>query len=248
MARRKAPIRPLVAGGPIFRTWAEAIPDEGICAILGDRGFGKSAFAWKAADAMHEERPVVAVGMPILGRRLFPQWVRHVPTIEALRDFRDHVVIVDEMAIRAPARRSQSDDNLEFTKLAATIRQFHQLGFFISQHNRQVDVNIIGDASRIIFKKPSIMHIRFSRPEFRDEVQMAFDILSRKEHPRRWNVVFDYSSGGAGLLTNDLPSWWTEQHSEVYALALAGEFDVPDSRRRPPQRKTPRTPDLRAVS
>lgn len=214
-----------------YRSWDDAIPDWGSCLFLGHKGEGKSVLAWWLADGRHKKNPdraVIAWGIPHLAQGAFPAWVQHLGgDINQLRQHRDAIVIVDEAGIRAPARRSMSDENLAWLSLVAIARQAHQLLLYISQHTRQVDVSIVGDADRIVFKLPSELHVRFARAELRPEVMHAREFLLGKADPKRWAYVKDFVSGKEGGLRNGLPDWWTDDSSEAYSLAQAGEVMAP---------------------
>lgn len=224
-------IPPHFGEAPTLRTWNQALPSKGVVSVFGDRDRGKSSLAWSLATAAHEKdgKRVVGFGIPSEARRFFPDWVEHVAgNLDQLRQHRDCVAIVDEASLRAHARRTQSKENLESGRLVSISRQAHQTIFFIAQHARQLDVNIVGDSNLIVFKKPSILHIRFARPELRADIQFAWDILSHKGG-KGTSLAMSYSEGAWGTLTNKPPRWW----SEAFSLAETGELrERPTTRRR----------------
>ena len=225
-----------------FANWDAVIPRDrvggqevirGVMAFLGDRRQGKSALAHWLADGLHERYglPVLAWGIPKAAQQYFPDYYIHDSgDVEKMRKYRGHIVLADEMVVRANARRTMSDENVGYGKTVAISGQARQLLLFIFQHTRQVDFNIVGYANRIVFKLPTILHIRFARPELRPEVQKAREILLAKRNPRIWSYTVDYSSGRAGVLQNGLAPWWTENSSESYSLAEAGELETPSQR------------------
>lgn len=204
-----------------IKTWRQALPDEGVVCLYGHRRKGKSGTAWWLAEKEHEqERPIASYLFPKKGKRLVPNWVKHVYTIDQLKKLRGHLVIADEMAIHANAREFQSDANKEIYKLMAIAAQCHQLLFLITQHTRQLDVGLAMEPDIIIFKQPSILHIRFARPELKPEVQEAWDRFEQVKGDTKKKgkaFVMDYHQGRRGFLSTHLPSFWSEELSEVFA-------------------------------
>ena len=131
--------------------------------------------------AAHEAgRPVVAYALPDAARKALPRWVRHVDDLRELNDFKpgkgeqgEAFVILDEGARKANARRAMSNENLEQVQLTAIIRHKDMLAAYLYQHNRQGDVGLIADADMVLMNRPSELHMRFSRPELRPDLEEA---------------------------------------------------------------------------
>lgn len=218
----------------LYTSLEDAIPQVGAITEVGARGSGKSVFFWELADRAHRQgREVVVYGIPRAAHHLFPSYVTHVSgDFQQLRRHRGALVGVDEAAIRAPARRHMSDANMVQTELIAIARQADQLLVWISQHTRQIDINIVGDVDRIVFKRPSILHVRFARPELKGDVLMARQaIMSKGRDFQKWSYILDYNEGGYGLVPNRVPTWWTDEASKAFSLAQAGELVAPQGRR-----------------
>jgi len=201
-----------------LKTWAQALPKEGVVGVYGHRRKGKTATAWWLAERLHGRRPVAAFMFPAKARRLLPRWVKHVTAIEQLKKLRGYLVVADEMAFRAHAREFQSDTNKELYKLMAVAGQCHQLLLLICQHTRQLDVGLAMEPDMLILKQPSLLHIRFARPELRPEIQQAWDAFqTAKGDKRSWAYVVDFHEGGTGFLRTRLPTFWSQALSEAYA-------------------------------
>lgn len=198
--------------------WEQAIPAEGVICIYGHRRRGKTGTAWWLVERLQKHYKVATFLFPRKGRKLLPPWVSHISTISQLKRLRGYLVVADEMAIHANAREHQSDVNKELYKLMAVAAQCHQLLLLISQHTRQLDVGLAMEPDVVIFKQPSLLHIRFARPELRPDVQAAWDAFDKARGDKRgWAYISDFHIGRVGFLKTGLPSFWSEELSEAFA-------------------------------
>lgn len=201
-----------------LKTWAQALPAEGVVLIFGHRGEGKSVLAWWLASRLHKRgKEISCLGMPRQARRHFPNWINHLSDYRMLQRHRSLLVIVDEAAFQASARRHQSPENVAWLRLVAVCRHSHHLLLFVTQSNRSLDVGLVSEADIVCFKRPSILHKRFSRAELREDVDEAYEQLKIRKG-KGWTFVKEYRDGLAGLLRNTCPSWWSEMASEAFAL------------------------------
>lgn len=215
-----------------FRTWRQALPQEGVVVWAGHRRTGKTRSAWGMAETLHGAgRPVLAYRFPKRLRRILPRWVRHAESLEALKRLRGYVIVADEMAHQAHAREHSTTENREWAKMLATVAQSHHLLLAIYQHSRQMDPALAMDGDLMIFKQPSMLHIRFARPELRPEIQEAVDRFQAvKRDPREWAFVVDWHRGKKGFVRCPSPSFWSEELSTAYALALVEEAEAAERR------------------
>lgn len=209
-----------------FSSWKEVLHGCNVCVIFGQRGEGKSVLAWKLAEDAHMKGyETIAYLAPKKSRQLLPQWVKHVDELKSLAKCTKTYVIVDEAALKAAARKHQSPENRLWGMLVAISRQNDHVLIFIAQHTRQVDINIVGDADIIIFKRPSLLHVRFSRPELRQDVLEARKaILTKGKHSQKWSVVMDLNEGRQGVLSNGLPSFWSDALSKSFQQSNIEDF------------------------
>ena len=207
-------------------TWAK-MPKNGILIITGHRGEGKTALAWWLAETVkkqHRKKKITAVGIPEVAHQHLPKRVNHVPADSALTFLdktKGHVVIVDEASIIASSRDAMSEQNKAWLKLIRVIRQKDHLLIFISQHNRGLDVQIMMDADYVLMKRPTAMHLRLTKPEFRKEMRMAYELfqdIPEKESKGKVYVV-DYQFENHNMLTAKMPKWWTKKVSTMYGDA-----------------------------
>jgi len=204
---------------PTKLTSWDDLPQSGLVAILGHRGEGKTALAWYLGERAHAaRRPVAAFGIVNGARRYLPGWVRHVATVQEVAKLPPSVIVADEAAFIANARRATSTSNVEWVKLLAVARHKGHLLLFITQQARQLDVGLVSDADLIILKRPSLLHLRFSRPELRPELDEAFARFAKvKGDTRAWSYLADYHYGRRGWLENPLPAFWSVNLSRAFA-------------------------------
>lgn len=215
-----------------IKTWEDVLPTSGLITEFGARGEGKSALAWRLGETGHESgRTVVAFSMPEAARKLLPPWVKHVTTLTELAKLTACVVIVDEGAFKAHARRFQSDENVMWTRLIAIARHKDHLVIYITQHTRLLDVGIVTESDIVILKFPSELHERFARPELRPEISHARRCFTSKgfrgNDRRAWSYVWDTREGTKGFLFNKLPTFWSDKLSKAFSLVeLDGDTPI----------------------
>lgn len=206
-----------IDGGEI-KSWKQAIPDKGVVLIFGHRGKGKSACGWMIADMKRQQRggrKVYVLGMPKNKRRYAPKWAKHCDNINKLP--KGVIVIVDEAALRFPARRSQSSSNMALTGLNALSRQRDQLIIFIAHNARLLEIEAVMDCDVIIYRKPSAAHLKFERRETADWSINARQAIMMQKNPLHWAYVVDLEDGRSGLLRCKLPPFWNEDLSKAWA-------------------------------
>jgi hypothetical protein len=202
-----------------IKSWRSAIPYKGVVIILGFRGQGKSALAWYIMEMCRtfkgKPRPVYVLGMPKAKRRYAPRWVKHV---EGFKNIPKHaVILVDEAALRFPARRSQSDENIAVAGLNALSRQRDQLIIFVAHTARLLELEAIMDCNVIIYRKPSASYLKFERRETMEWTTTAREQIMSKGNPLHWAYVIDLEDDRRGLLRCRLPSFWSDELSKAWA-------------------------------
>jgi len=193
---------------------------------MGHRGQGKSALAWYIADSYRKKagypRRVAAYSFPPEASKALPRWITHVDSTSEISGLKQpHIIIVDESVFHVNSRRSQSTDNLDFTKLLAVIRHKGHLLVFISQSSRQVDIQVIEGFDLVLMKAPSLLQVRSARAELRPEIEEAYSLFSEMRGDTRKKVfMFDPHKGGRGMLPSYMPTWWTQRVSKAYSTVV----------------------------
>ena len=204
----------------------ESVPKVGSIYIMGHRGQGKSALAWYIADAYRKKagypKAVAAYSFPSEATKALPKWIHHIDSISEVSTLKKpHIIVVDESVFHVNSRRSQSSDNLDFTKLLAVIRHKGHLLIFISQTSRQVDIQVIEGFDLVLMKAPSLLQVRASRAELRPEIEEDYHLFSEmRGDTRRKAFMFDPHKGGKGMLPASMPTWWTAKVSKAYSAVV----------------------------
>lgn len=218
---------------PEYKSWDQALPEVGIVGAFGFRRTGKTATLWQIVERQaNQGRQAVGLypeylihkylQVPRTRKPLIPRHIKLVSRLDELKEYSGAVVFADEMSLRAHAREHASSANVEWIKFGAIGAQYGQLLLHASQHTRQLDVGMVMDVDRLIIKKPSLMHIRFSRPELRGELQAAYDRFQeqakkrRFKDPRGWAYVWDAHEGQVGFIKTGLPTFWTQELSTIF--------------------------------
>jgi energy-coupling factor transporter ATP-binding protein EcfA2 len=202
------------------------IPSDGVIVITGHRGEGKSALAWWLAETMKAKtkKKIAALGIPGPAQKAMPKRITHVGTVEEISNLKPHIVVVDEASIVANARTAMKSNNQMWLQLIAVCRHKGHLLIFINQHNRQLDIQILMDADYVMMKAPTLLHLKFCRPEFREELQQAYDLFNEMSPAmtKKRVYVVDYHSGNKKMLRAEMPKWWNDKVSKAYATVILG--------------------------
>lgn len=210
---------------PPKSTVLKAVPFPGTVVIMGRKRRGKSALAHFIAEKMHNTRHVpVILHLPTAPRdvrnsikKLLPDWV----TITTDRNQwpKNCVVIYDEASQSAHARRTQSESAVDLDNLMGISGQRRQLILFISHHSRKLDINVVTDSERILWKQPTYAHCLFERDELHDFTMKAFDFFANLKTDKkqlRTALVMDFTTFTFQQFENGLPSYWTEDLSRLF--------------------------------
>lgn len=201
------------------------IPYPGVVMIMGDIRTDKTGLAHEIVDEMHRWRNLPAIlHMPRIDdklrraiQRIVPRWM----TVTTKRSqWKDRaVVIYDEAAQSAHARRSQSGDAVELDDLLAIAGQREQLILFISHYSRKLDLNVCTAVHRIIWKRPTYAHQLWERDEMADFTSKAYDFfkgIKGEVAQKKACLVLDMEHFGFFQCNNKLPPWWTDRLSRIF--------------------------------
>lgn len=203
-------------------TMQKALPFPGVVIIMGARGKGKTGLAYEIMRQLHSRRHLGgAVLLPRLlppkRRKVLPSWVKVVTSIANLP--KNSVCIIDEAAQVAHARRSQSDMAVRLDNLVSMSRHRKQLILFISHHSRKLDINLIHDSDRLLWKEPTEAHALFERDELQIFTRKALDFFSGikgEKAKQKATYLMNLHQMKFQCFNNKLPSWWTETLSNGF--------------------------------
>jgi len=201
---------------PAKRVLLSVIPETGVILIMGRRGSGKSGLAHEIMAQVHARRKMGgALLLPSIGKKpRLPAWIKVVSSTKQLPV--KSVCVIDEAAQVAHARRSQSAQAIEIDNLVSISRQRQQLIVLVSHHARKLDLNLIHDADKILWKEPTEAHALFERDELQVFTRKAlefFGAIKGTKARQRATYVMDLHHLQFCWFNNGLASWWTEDVS-----------------------------------
>ena len=201
--------------------WREVLAHPAVVLILGKRGSGKSALAYRLLELFRYRLTPYVVGVPEQARRLLPDWIGMAPSLDAVPP--KSIVLVDEAYLRYHARESQAQQSREMSRLLNLSRQREQTLIFVTQEARQVDRNIASSASVVVFKEPGSLQLEFERRELRriaEQARVEFEKI--REDRTRWSYVFSPDADFSGMIENALPSFWSAKLGRIFAAGQGG--------------------------
>ena len=197
--------------------WLDIIKHPSVVLIVGRRGSGKSALGYKILEYLFWKGQIYVVGLPQKARRLLPEWIGVVPSLEDVPP--KSIVLIDESYNLFHSRASASERARILSNLINLSRQREQTLIFVAQEGRQIDKNIVSSADIIIFKSPGILQPEFERRELRriaEEAKRMFAAISNRDR-NKWAYVYAPGSDFMGMVENSLPSFWSSGISKAYA-------------------------------
>jgi len=210
---------------PRKATLYSLIPYPGVVMIMGDIRTGKTGLAHQVANELHIKQGLPAIlHMPRMTetqrrslQRIVPKWMTVTTRRAQWKD--KTVVIYDEAAQSAHARRSQNGAAMELDDMLAIAGQREQLILFISHYSRKLDLNVCTAVHRIIWKRPTYAHQLWERDEMADFTSKAythFKGISGKVAQQKASLVLDMEDFGFSQCNNKLPPWWTDRLSRIF--------------------------------
>ena len=207
---------------PEKTTVLKAIPFPGVVIVMGHRGSGKTGVAYEIMRQLHGKRKLDGAilfpgQLPKIKRKLLPAWVSVVSSVNYLP--KRAVCIIDEAAQVAHARRSQSAQAVKLDNLISISRHRQQLIIFIAHHSRKLDINLIHDSDRLLWKEPTEAHAIFERDELQVFTRKALEFFGGVKGIKaklRATYVMDLHHLKFSWFNNSLPEWWSQDLSNGF--------------------------------
>jgi hypothetical protein len=195
--------------------WRDAIVLPSVILVIGKRGSGKTATAYKVLEINRYSRSPYVVGVGAAAQQKLPDWIGLVDTIEDLPP--KSIALIDESYLQFHSRESMSPGKANLSRVLNLSRQKDQTLIFVSQEARQVDKNIASSSNVVIVKDTGMLQVEFDRPELRRivrDAEQSFEAV--RGDKRRWSYVYSPDTDFAGMLTADLPSFWKPSLSRLF--------------------------------
>lgn len=207
---------------PEQTTLLKAIPFPGVVIIMGARGAGKTGLAHEIMRQFHNRKHLggailLPQYLPPKQKRLLPDWMQVVTMVNLLP--KRSVCLIDEAAQVAHARRSQSASAVKLDNLISISRHRQQLILFVSHHSRKLDINLIHDSDRLLWKQPTEAHALFERDELQLFTRKALEFFNgvRTDSTKlKATYLMDLHHMQFRWFKNGLPEWWCEALSNGF--------------------------------
>ena len=206
--------------------WRGVIVPPAVVLILGKRGGGKSALAYRLLELFQYQLTPFVVGAPSRSQRLFPEWIGICPSLDELPQ--DCIALVDEAYLLYHSRQSSAATSRDMSQQLNLSRQRNQTLLFVSQEARQVDKNIVSSASVLVFKDLGMLQPDFDRPELRKLVIQAKEAMDTyRADKKHLAYVYSPDADHLGMLTNQLPSFWKPSLSRIFSTEPTSQASRP---------------------
>ena len=198
--------------------WLGVIPHPSVVVILGRRGSGKTALGHRLLELSRFRSLPYVLGMSQQAIKDLPEWLGVINTPDEAP--MGATILVDEAQLMFNTRDSQKQKNREIGDIIYLSRQNQQTLIFISQQARTLDKNIASTPDVVIVKEPEPLQVKFERREINEIIKLATEKFNTIKMDRmKWSLVYSPACNFFSMLTNELPSYWSDKLSKAYAFA-----------------------------
>lgn len=222
---------------PTPTTFNNILPNPGVILLMGERRMGKSGTAHAVAQDAHDRLHMPRVlHLPSHIKKTVTEKIRKllppdfIITTKVSEWPTGAVIIFDEAAQGAHARRTSSGDSVELDNIVGISGQRKQIVVFISHHSRKLDINLVTEVNQIWFKCPSYAHTIFERDEVSDFTMRAWDYFDGLRRHKAWRelapeqqvliksstLALDMDQFHFYCFRNRLPDYWTQELSCLF--------------------------------
>lgn len=204
--------------------------------ITGERGMGKSVFAFSRAEnlCVQKKAKLWLIRYP---QKIDRPWIHNVDSIEEIPTGDNNVIaLCDESARVFQNRRAMHKENkgLIDELVVARHRGIHYL--MVSQASSLADRSIPTLVDTIAIKTPSLLQVEFERKELKTKLEVVrkdfYDLTKNgneywiaKPDVENLPKVYIWNNRYYGLCKNVLPSFWSERISRSYSKQKAKVSD-----------------------
>jgi hypothetical protein len=195
--------------------WLEIVEPQSMNLIAGAKRTGKSVLAYWLMEQLHKKYGLNAYvyGLPEAKWHLLPEFTDPLTTLDLPED---SIIIFDEAYREFHSRTPMGADNKQIDTIAGLVGQKNIVALYITQMTRKLDVGIVGACDSIMWKKPSLLQMKFEREQFRREVDSIYHKFKKLEDDSIKMSTYVISEDFEGFLVNPVPDWWSEELSTAY--------------------------------
>ncbi len=199
---------------------ARLLDHPAVILILGHRGSGKTALAFRLQELLRDVAAPYAVGLPGQASGLLPNWYGLAQDFDTIPN--NSIIYVPESYRQFHARDTRSAQGRMVSELVNLSRHRQHTLIFDVQNAAQLDRNIISEADLALVKEPGPFHEGFERSQFQgmmDSARAAFAGVGKGRKKRAVWVVAPAADIQGQLMENLLPTFWRESLSRVFGGA-----------------------------
>jgi len=210
-----------------LETAINSLPRPCTILIVGRRGSGKDVTAHVAAGILaraeypQQFRKQIYSNLDPDRYNLpghFHKYKRRLP--------QNSVLLISDAHLSLYAREWSMNFNKTMDKLQTISRHRNIDIIYTTQQTSRLDINIVSGVDCLIIKEPSLMAMKFERPEIRKMTEKAHKFFKGQTQKEKWRRAVAFTS--IGILYIDYiekPHYWTEKISKRYGrerLVLSG--------------------------
>ncbi len=157
-------------------------------------------------------------------------------------------VVIDESYLHFSSRDSMSAGNRSIAAIINLSRQKRLTLIFVVQDARQLDIDIVSQCDVLVVKELSDLSRGFERTQLRaytDRARKEFEATEGDRRPLAW--AYSDPTGLEGMVRNELPSFWSDHLSRIFAGGPHTQGSAParGGRRPSPNEMMARAAELR---
>jgi len=203
--------------------WDEVVVPKASYLLTGDVGMGKSALAYFILERYSEKYSLTpaVVGLPQNKRTLLPDNFKFLDGIVEIASTENSIVFIDEADIQLPL--DSNKDKEAVINFLSLPRQRKQIFILAYHFPRLVKGTYLPFFSGFLFKRPPYL-LEFATKQASNEMKgmmtkagERFDEMPSEDEVLKNTYVVAPKIRWQGLLQNDLPSFWSEELSEIWS-------------------------------
>lgn len=178
--------------------------------IVGDTGEGKTVVAASLMEWFNDKGVYVYMWDK---QKAYPKWIHNLSSNTVTMKEPNSVLVIDDAHNYFYAGMEEDREDLKAIDMINRARRHggKRSVVYTTQMSTVLSRKLIGMTTFLIFKKSSPVQIEFERPEFQKLFMEANEALSNQDI----KVAYVISANYRGLVTVDMPKWYTEEISEA---------------------------------